>query len=94
MKKMDKKIHSDPLEDGILHIPEAQEPISRVYEVFQSLTEDEIEEMLHLIVTEVSPDRLHELASGLHTRGAFDLVMDKIGYYHFLRPVDEFRSDL
>jgi hypothetical protein len=88
MKKIDKKIADDPFEDSHLHIPEAPET-SHVYEVFQSLTDDEIEEMLHLIISEVSPERLYQLANGLHTPGAFDLVFDEIGYYHFFPVVKD-----
>ena len=82
MKKINKKFVEDPFEDSHLQIPEGPGP-SRVYEVFESLSDDEVEEMLHLIISEVSPERLYQLANGLHTPGAFDLVFDEIGYHHF-----------
>ena len=88
MKKARQAFSEDPFEDSHLQIPEGPGS-GRVYEVFQSLTDEEVEEMLHLIITEVSPDRLYQLANGLHTPGAFDLVLDDIGYHHFFPMVKD-----
>ena len=76
-------------EDGVVQIGDTVEPISRVYEVFKSLSDDEQEEMLRLILTEGGVTKLFSLAQSVSTPGAMDLVLDRISYYHFLRPVTE-----
>ena len=69
--------------------PDGTEQRTRVYEVFMSLSEDDQNEILRMILSEGGVTRLMSLTQGISTPGALDLILDQVQYYHFFRPVVE-----
>ena len=61
----------------------------KAVELFDSLTSDEQDEILRLIISDGGFDRLMEIVQANDTPGAVDLFLDRVRYYHFFRTVKE-----
>jgi hypothetical protein len=76
-------------EDLITSCDKSVETIHTVTDLFYTLSTDEQDEILRLIILEGGFNRILAAIQDVTTPGAFDIFLDKVQYFHFLRSVKE-----
>jgi len=76
---MDRIVEGTPSPDPML-----PDTVRTPIELFESLTVDEQDEVLRLIIRQDGFGRLAKLVQNTDTPGAMDLFLDRVKYFHFL----------
>jgi hypothetical protein len=76
-------------EDLIPSSDKSIETIGTITELFYTLSRDEQDEILRLIILDGGFNRILSAIQDVTTPGAFDIFLDKVQYFHFLRSVKD-----
>jgi hypothetical protein len=69
--------------------PGLPELVPSVVEMFESMSIEDQDEILRLIMGKDGFERLARLVHSTDTPGAMDLFLDRVRYYHFFRVVED-----
>jgi len=88
-KNSDKKIVKQISEDSPGRDVVAPENAAQALDFIRSLSVEEQNEVIRMLVREGGINRLVDAVQANDTPGAFDLFLDRIEYWHFLKAVSE-----
>jgi hypothetical protein len=93
MKRVQRVFEDEALEKLVEEMPSPNpvlpEQIPTPFDIFQSLSIEEQDEVLRMIIGQDGFGRIAKLVQSNDTPGAMDLFLDRVRYYHFLPMVKD-----